>query len=334
MAIESTVETPNISENTLKYALISATSILGLTFASLVAQHDTNNADIFAEKTNSIKNREFDKAVAKALAAETTTKTKTVKADKIEKTDNVENYTVKHGDSIWKIAHEHNMTMDQLTNINQDKKLKTTSTIHPGDVLHVKDISNDVPKVVYVNVDTAKSVNSNNKNNNHSYKKNTAWKVADVKKTDGAKLFLIGNDIYLDSKDVTTTKPEAPKPVKTAVAQAQTVQTQTVQQAQPQQNAVQAPSTGSISLEQFMFNGVVYSGGYKFTYYSQSVLPGGGLNIPGRHVNAQGYVCDGDGYIVAANSAPIGTVINTPFGAPAKVYDRGTFGNHVDIYIR
>lgn len=88
------------------------------------------------------------------------------------------------------------------------------------------------------------------------------------------------------------------------------------------------------TLDQLMFNGVVNWGGYKFTYYSQSVLPGGGLSIPGRHVNALGYVADGDGYIVLANSAPLGTVINTPFGAPGKVYDRGTVGNHFDVYTR
>lgn len=89
-----------------------------------------------------------------------------------------------------------------------------------------------------------------------------------------------------------------------------------------------------ISLSQFMFDGVVYSGGYKFTYYSQSVLPGGGLSIPGRHVNADGFVSDGDGYIVLAGSAPIGTVYDTPFGYKGKIYDRGTYGNHLDVYVQ
>lgn len=83
-----------------------------------------------------------------------------------------------------------------------------------------------------------------------------------------------------------------------------------------------------------MFSGVVYWSGYKFTYYSQSVLPGGGLSIPGRHVNADGYVSDGDGYIVLAGSAPLGTVYDTPFGYKGKIYDRGTSGNHLDVYIR
>lgn len=96
-------------------------------------------------------------------------------------------------------------------------------------------------------------------------------------------------------------------------------------------------TTGSpknYSLSQFKRDGVVNWGGHKFTYYSQSVLPGGGLRIPGRHVNADGYVSDGDGYIVLANDSPKGTVFNTPFGYPGKVYDRGTYGNHLDVYIR
>lgn len=78
--------------------------------------------------------------------------------------------------------------------------------------------------------------------------------------------------------------------------------------------------------------GVIYWNGYKYTYYSQKVLPGGGLKIPGRHVNSDGYVCDADGYICLANSAPLGTVFPTPFGAKGKVYDRGTSGNHLDVY--
>lgn len=89
-----------------------------------------------------------------------------------------------------------------------------------------------------------------------------------------------------------------------------------------------------ITLEQFMFRGSVNWGGYRFTYYSQQVLPGGGLNIPGRHVNEGGYISDADGYIVLAGSAPKGTVYDTPFGYQGKIYDRGTVGNHLDVYIR
>lgn len=110
---------------------------------------------------------------------------------------------------------------------------------------------------------------------------------------------------------------------------------QAEEQAQQTYSGSSASNSGvKISLSQFMFNGVVYSGGYKFTYYSQSVLPGGGLSIPGRHVNADGFVSDGDGYIVLAGSAPLGTVYDTPFGYKGKIYDRGTYGNHLDVYVQ
>lgn len=85
------------------------------------------------------------------------------------------------------------------------------------------------------------------------------------------------------------------------------------------------------SYYQFLRDGIVYHNGNKFSYYSQSVLPGGGLNIPGRHVDG-GFVRDGNGYICVANDAPIGTVVSTPWG-DAKVYDRGTSGNHYDVYV-
>ena len=84
-----------------------------------------------------------------------------------------------------------------------------------------------------------------------------------------------------------------------------------------------ANSNAKYSLSQFQFHGVIFSGGKKFTYYSQSVLPGGGLRIPGRHVSEAGYVSDKDGFIVVASnrSIPKGSVIDTPFGAKGKVYD-------------
>ena len=110
---------------------------------------------------------------------------------------------------------------------------------------------------------------------------------------------------------------------------------QAEEQAQQTYSGSSVSNSGvKISLSQFMFDGVVYSGGYKFTYYSQSVLPGGGLSIPGRHVNADGFVSDGDGYIVLAGSAPLGTVYDTPFGYKGKIYDRGTYGNHLDVYVQ
>ena len=74
--------------------------------------------------------------------------------------------------------------------------------------------------------------------------------------------------------------------------------------------------------------------GYTFTYYSENVLPGGGLDIPGRHVNDEGYVCDGDGNIcIASDNLPYGTVVNVPFGdGTAVVYDCGSGHGNLDVY--
>lgn len=83
------------------------------------------------------------------------------------------------------------------------------------------------------------------------------------------------------------------------------------------------------------FKGVVYYNGHRETYYSQKVLPGNGLNIPGRHVADDGTIRDGDGYIcVAANTSYMkkGTTLMTSLG-PAKVYDSGCAYGTIDIYV-
>lgn len=86
----------------------------------------------------------------------------------------------------------------------------------------------------------------------------------------------------------------------------------------------------------FKRDGEVYSGGLRYTWYSERVLPGGGLhslNSHGRHIDENGFVCDGDGYIaLASNDYPKGYVIETPFGT-GKVYDCGCPSGTVDVYV-
>ena len=87
---------------------------------------------------------------------------------------------------------------------------------------------------------------------------------------------------------------------------------------------------------QFMNMGVIYFNNKRFTYYSQSVLPGYGLNIPGRHVQ-DGFVSDKDGYIVLASpnltSYPRYSTIDTPFGRKGKFYDFCP-GGSFDVYVK
>lgn len=93
-------------------------------------------------------------------------------------------------------------------------------------------------------------------------------------------------------------------------------------------------ASDGITPQEFQWYGVVEDNGTKYTWYSQNVLPGGGLdelNNNGRHVEG-GYVMDGDGYIaVASSDHEIGTVLDTPFGQ-AKVYDTGCASGTVDVY--
>ena len=78
--------------------------------------------------------------------------------------------------------------------------------------------------------------------------------------------------------------------------------------------------------------GVNYYNGVRETWYSQRVLPGGGLNIPGRHVEGDGTVRDGDGNIVvASDNLPYGTQVQTSLG-PGKVYDTGVGHDGLDLY--
>ena len=89
-----------------------------------------------------------------------------------------------------------------------------------------------------------------------------------------------------------------------------------------------APGSGILN----PFDGVVYFNGHKETYYSQKVLPGGGLNIPGRYVAGDGTVRDGSGFICLASSDyPKGTVVQTTLG-PGKVYDCGCPSGVIDVY--
>jgi hypothetical protein len=82
-------------------------------------------------------------------------------------------------------------------------------------------------------------------------------------------------------------------------------------------------------------NGGIYynsNTGLKETWYSQRVLPGNGLSIPGRHVDERGFVCDEEGYICVASSIfSKGTVIETSNGM-GKVYDSGCKEGILDVY--
>ena len=95
-------------------------------------------------------------------------------------------------------------------------------------------------------------------------------------------------------------------------------------------------SGATYSAEEFQNAGVINWGGYQWTYYSELILPGDGLDIPGRHTTSDGYVCDGDGYVVLASDLSMlsrGSVVDTPFGYTGKVYDTGCAYGVLDVYV-
>lgn len=86
------------------------------------------------------------------------------------------------------------------------------------------------------------------------------------------------------------------------------------------------------SSNNFKSQGVVHWNDTRYTWYSQNVLPGGGLDIPGRHVGGDDFIYDDDEYIVIASSDhAYGTVVETPFGQ-GKVYDTGCDSGTIDVY--
>lgn len=78
--------------------------------------------------------------------------------------------------------------------------------------------------------------------------------------------------------------------------------------------------------------GVVYFNGHSETYYTQKILPGYGLYIPGRHIVEDGTIRDENGYLCLASSDfPKGTVVETSLGT-GIVYDTGCAPGVIDIY--
>lgn len=127
----------------------------------------------------------------------------------------------------------------------------------------------------------------------------------------------------------TETFTETVKTTTTAQSEAETTTEATTYTTTTQQ-----PINESVEItpEQFKRQGVVYADGFKWTWYSERVLPGRGLNIPGRYSDGN-YVRDGEGYIVlASRDLKKGDIIDTPFGR-GKVYDYCPTSGVIDVYV-
>lgn len=106
------------------------------------------------------------------------------------------------------------------------------------------------------------------------------------------------------------------------------IETQTTSRGSTSSRYESSSNTGVLTKSK----GVNYFNGHKETWYSQKVLPGGGLKIPGRHVAADGTIRDENDYIcVASSDYPKGTIVETSLGT-GKVYDTGCASGIIDIY--
>lgn len=92
--------------------------------------------------------------------------------------------------------------------------------------------------------------------------------------------------------------------------------------------------TGIYSAAYFRRTGRIKWNGWDWTWYSERILPGYGLRIPGRHTDALGYVRDGNGFMCLASDVHSrGTILETPFGGHGRVYDCGCGMSTIDVYV-
>lgn len=134
-----------------------------------------------------------------------------------------------------------------------------------------------------------------------------------------------------------STEQSAEKSLQT-VSAVEEIRAETEVETETQQNETKAPissypnrSSGNVLTRE---GGVCYYGQHKETYYSERILPGRKLKIPGRYTDNLGLVRDKDGYIcVAADYSylPYGSVVRTSLGL-GKVYDTGCPYGIIDIY--
>ena len=136
---------------------------------------------------------------------------------------------------------------------------------------------------------------------------------------------IIATDEPINTNNYESTTQET-APVVDAQPQSEVVETT----AQVTQEQVSIPGSGSGVLNPV--DGINYYNGVKESYYSQKVLAGGGLNIPGRHVAADGTIRDAANYIVVASDIQAkGSTGQSSLGA-YKVYDTGVGHSGIDVY--
>ena len=140
--------------------------------------------------------------------------------------------------------------------------------------------------------------------------------------------------VVTTTKKITTTTEKITEPPTTEYREEEYVDYEDEEEEEEEYIEPNYNSDVYYSPSEFQFQGVIWYNGLKWTYYSDYVLEGSGLDIPGRHYDENNYICDSNGYIVLAScDYAKGTILNTPLGKQGKIYDYCPTSGIVDVYV-
>lgn len=141
--------------------------------------------------------------------------------------------------------------------------------------------------------------------------------------------------------EVATTEAPATTEIIVDIVEA-TIETNTVAEvptevteASTEEAVTEAPALTAVCNPWDLYVNTINYNGYIWTWYTEVLLPGEGLPIPGRYTDGDGFVCDENGYIVLAahlDQVSRYTIMETPFGRLGKVYDTGCNYGVIDVY--
>lgn len=178
-------------------------------------------------------------------------------------------------------------------------------------------------------------INPKNGQSETPLKKNIVTTITTVQLTSASKNTITEEKETIEkATEITTESATAPLTENVVVIQTTTTkQTTALEEVEIQITKSEANEV-LYSASSFINMGVIYWNSWRWTWYSERVLPGEGLHIPGRHTDSNGYVCDENEYIcLSSSSLERGTIIPTPFGKSGKIYDTGCAGDTIDVYV-
>ena len=217
---------------------------------------------------------------------------------------------------ILEVQNENNIIEEETPQIEEliitEEKLETYTTMYAIVGLNIREQPNKESNIIDVaNINTELTTVDNSNEN--------GW----------TKIKMNDNYYYVASKYLSNTKVEIkPKVTENTKKNTNTNNKNNTNTKNKNNTSTNNKNTGVLTKSK----GVNYFNGHRETWYSQKVLPGKGLKIPGRHVDSRGLVCDCDGYIcVASSDYPKGTIVETSLGT-GKVYDSGCASGTIDIY--